>query len=128
MASILIVDDDYEIGDVFSVLLRCEGHRVRIARSGAEGLASLMAEELPDCVLLDVEMPGMTGPGMAHEMLLRDAGQERIPILLLSSHTDLATIAARMGTPYFLSKNAGRRPLLALLGKLLHDRLAPTSA
>jgi FixJ family two-component response regulator len=80
--------------------------------------------------LLDVDMPVLDGPGMAHQMLLHNAGEERIPILLVSGRSDLPEIAARMGTPYFLAK---ARPdyleaLLGLLDRALRERLAPAAA
>src|ERR1041385_7239825 len=104
MANVLIVDDNIDVADVLSVLLESAGHNVRVAHGGEEGLALLSAESLPDCLLLDVEMPVLSGPAMAHQMLLHDAGEEKIPILLISGRNDLPAIAARMGTPYFLKK------------------------
>jgi FixJ family two-component response regulator len=41
-------------------------------------------------VILDVDMPILGGPGMAHQMLLHDAGQELIPIILVSAKNNLA--------------------------------------
>ena len=41
---------------------------------------------------------------MAHKMLLHDAGEEDIPIILVSGNHELPEIAKRMGTPYFLAK------------------------
>ena len=130
MATVLIVDDDLDIADASKELLESAGHHARIGHSGAEGLAALSTGPLPDCVVLDVEMPVMSGPGMAHEMLLHDAGQEKIPIVLVSGRSDLAAIAARMGTPYFLAKaNADYGDvLLETLGRALLERRAPASS
>lgn len=61
MASLLIVDDDVDTGDLLADLLRDEGHDVQVARNGREGVAQLRARG-PDLVLLDVEMPVLTGP------------------------------------------------------------------
>jgi len=47
--------------------------------------------------VLDVDMPVLGGPGMAHKMLLHDAGEQNIPILLMSAREDLAQVAGRMG-------------------------------
>jgi FixJ family two-component response regulator len=130
MANVLIVDDDLDIADASRELLESAGHRVRIGHSGKEGMASLSAAALPDCLLLDVEMPVMNGPGMAHEMLLHDAGEEKIPIVLVSGRNDLPAVAARIGTPYFLAKgitNYGE-VLLKLLDRAILERRAPASA
>jgi len=75
MANLLLVDGDLDMVDAFAEVLRAEGHSVRAARDGREGLARL-AEEKPDLIICDVEMPIMSGPDMALEIFLGDAGQE----------------------------------------------------
>ena len=130
MAHVLIVDDDLDIADLSRELLEAAGYRTRIAHTGEEGLACLSAERLPDCVLLDVDMPVLDGPGMAHRMLVHNAGQESVPILLVSARDDLPELAARMGTPYFLAKASADygRLLLKILDRALTERRAPLSA
>jgi DNA-binding NtrC family response regulator len=128
MALVLVVDDDDDIVETFGDLLRQQGHEVRSASSGEQGLAVLRVSPLPDTVLLDVDMPVLGGPGMAHEMLLHDAGEEKIPIILMSGREDLTEVARRMGTTYFLRKPATIDAFLELLSRALRERLAPTSA
>ena len=130
MANILIVDDDLDIAELSSDLLKAAGHLTQTRSNGEEGLESLEARPFPDCVLLDVDMPTLNGPQMAHQMLLNDAGEERIPILLVSGRQDLADVAGRMGTPYFLKKGSPDygHALLRVLDRALGERLAPASA
>ena len=130
MANVLIVDDDLDIADSSKDLLEADGHKVRIAHDGEQGLLSLAAAPLPDCVLLDVDMPTLDGPGMAHQMLLHDAGEEKIPIVLVSGRRDLPGVASRMGTPYFLAKASTDYGdvLLEMLARALRERRPPTSA
>lgn len=130
MANVLIVDDDFDTVDASRELLESVGHRVRVGHSGAEGLVSLSAAALPDCLLLDVDMPMMNGPAMAHQMRLRDGGAEKVPILLVSGRRDLAEVAARMGTPYFLMKGSARYSdlLLKLLDRAIVEGRAPAHA
>jgi FixJ family two-component response regulator len=78
--------------------------------------------------VLDVDMPVLGGPGMAHKMLLHDAGEEKIPILLVSGREDLPQVAARMGTRYFLRKPADTGMFVDMLGRALQERSAPSSA
>jgi CheY-like chemotaxis protein len=124
MANILVVDDDVHVMKAEAQLLTLAGHQVLKARTGQEGLEVLKREPMPDCIVLDVEMPVMSGPEMAYAMLLHDAGQELIPILLVSGRSDLATVAARIGTRYFLSKGdvdySGR--LIGLVATILKER------
>jgi CheY-like chemotaxis protein len=124
MADLLIVEDNADVADTLAEVLRGEGHAVRIARNGQEGLR-LVAQRLPDLVLLDVEMPVLTGPEMAYKMLLRDAGEEKVPVILLSGVADLRSVAGLVGTPYSLAKPAQLDELLALVAQALGERYAP---
>jgi len=67
---------------------------------------------------------------MAHEMLLHDAGEEKILIVLVSARVDLAEVARRIGTPYFLAKASADYGdnLMRLLDRALRERLAPQPA
>ncbi|MBX3197791.1 MAG: response regulator [Labilithrix sp.] len=124
MADLLIVDDDAETADLLSELLRFDGHVTRIATNGMEGL-TLLRERRPDLVVLDVEMPALTGPEMALEMFLRDRGLENIPIILCSGVLDLDSIAAEVGTRYFLPKPYDPLVLTRLIQRVLEERAAP---
>ena len=104
MAHLLLVDDDNDIVQAFGELLRDEGHEVHTASTGEEGLVVLRASPLPDALIVDVDMPVLGGPGMAHEMLLHDAGEEKVPIILISARENLPEIARKMGTSYVLPK------------------------
>jgi response regulator RpfG family c-di-GMP phosphodiesterase len=128
MANVLIVDDDRDTVAASTDLLESVGHRLQTGYNGEQGLKALDAGPLPDCVLLDVDMPVLNGPEMAHRMLLHDAGEERIPILLVSARRDLPEVAGR--TPYFLataSPDYGE-VLLKILDRALRERLAPAAA
>jgi CheY-like chemotaxis protein len=124
MADLLIVDDDGDVADVLGELLGGEGHSIRIAHDGLEGIGRLK-EGLPDAILLDVDMPRLTGPEMAYRLFLRDAGEEKIPIVLLSGKIDLPRVADAVGTPYFLCKPYDWARLLALLDRVLVERTPP---
>jgi CheY-like chemotaxis protein len=130
MANVLIVDDNLDTVQLSSELLESAGHRVKTGNNGEEGLKSLHAGQLPDCVLLDVDMPVLSGPAMAHQMLLHDAGEEGIPILLVSGRADLSEVAGRMGTPYFLAKATPGygEALLKILDRALSERRPPATA
>jgi CheY-like chemotaxis protein len=124
MANLLVVDDDLDMAECCADVLRTEGHSVRIARNGAEGLA-LVAAEHPDLILLDVEMPVLNGLDMAYRMFLHDVGQEKIPIVLSSGVLDLRGAAEQVGTPYFLGKPFSVEQLLVMVARALVERTAP---
>lgn len=124
MADVLIVDDDADTADLLSELLQHMGHTTRVARDGREGLVRLK-ERLPDVVVLDVEMPKLTGPELALEMFLQDHGLEDVPIVLCSGVLDLEAFADHVGTKYFLAKPYDAGELLSLIELANHERIAP---
>ncbi|MHB8872563.1 MAG: response regulator [Myxococcaceae bacterium] len=124
MADLLIVDDDIEGAEALADVVRAEGHRVRLAHNGAEGLLQMKARK-PELILLDVEMPKVSGPQMALEAFLHDCGLEEVPIILLSGVTNLPQVAAGVGTPYFLAKPYRYEELTGMLARALLERAAP---
>ncbi|MEK7193675.1 MAG: response regulator [Patescibacteria group bacterium] len=83
---ILIVDDEPDFREIFSAKLSSEGFNVDTANDGEEGIQK--AKKLrPDLVLMDVQMPGISGV----EALIRikeDPKLEDIPILFLTALGD----------------------------------------
>jgi DNA-binding NtrC family response regulator len=128
MANLLLVDDDKDLTSALGEILRGEGHDVRTASTGEEGLLVLRHKSIPDAVVLDVDMPVLGGRGMAHEMLRHNVAEETIPIILMSARDDLSEIAQQMGTLYFLAKPPTLDALLNLLDRALRERRAPTFA
>jgi DNA-binding NtrC family response regulator len=125
MADLLVIDDDGDLGELLTDLLVAQGHTVRLGRDGMEGLA-LLAARLPDLVLLDVEMPRLTGPEMSYRMIVNDAGQEQLPIILISGIPNLARTAEMVGTPYFLSKPYGLDDVTRVIERALQERRPPS--
>ncbi len=86
---VLLVDDEQEVRDFVSRLLKEFGYEVRTAGDGAEALR-LAETEPPDAVLLDVALPDMSGLEVCRR--LRAAHRTRtVPILLVTGLTDLET-------------------------------------
>ena len=83
--TILVVDDDQPIVTLMRKLLAEFGFDAVTAMSGAEALAAALAHP-PALVLLDKNMPGMSGTEVAHA-LRADPKLEHIPILILSGES-----------------------------------------
>ena len=89
MPRILVVDDDASVRALVRDVLELEGHVVRLAPDGYAALRAVAAER-PDCVVLDVGMPGMDG----HEVLGRlraSTGGRDLPVVMLTGAVDDAT-------------------------------------
>lgn len=83
MATVLVVDDEFGIAELFEAVLTDEGHRVLTAINGQHGL-EVLAQERPDLVFLDYMMPVMDGAGVLRRMAAEPtlAG---IPVVMMSS-------------------------------------------
>jgi two-component system response regulator QseB len=81
---VLLVDDDPVIRRLVSLTLADEGYEVHTAAHGEQGLAMLDRgpEDLPDLIVLDLEMPVLDGRAFYQGLL--DRGLE-IPVLVLSA-------------------------------------------
>lgn len=80
---ILVVDDNPDAQEIFSVALKHMGYEVGVANDGREALASIK-QRIPDMVLLDLMMPNMNG----FEVLLRMQSSKRtqnIPVIIISA-------------------------------------------
>ncbi len=69
--TILVVDDDPDIQEVLKDRLESLGYRVLVASGGKEGL-DFLEKQSPQIVLLDIEMPGMSGLDVLKEIRLRE--------------------------------------------------------
>jgi len=89
-AKILIVDDEPQITRVLRTALSTQGHSLRIAANGVEGMEAVHAWK-PDLVITDVSMPQMNGVELCRE--IRAVSQ--IPIIVLSvRNQDLVKVEA----------------------------------
>lgn len=80
--SVLVIDDDIDTHDMLSVLLAHAGYSVATACNGREALR-MLASLRPEVILLDVEMPVMTGPQF-REAQRRDKDLIRIPTIVMT--------------------------------------------
>jgi CheY-like chemotaxis protein len=103
-AKILVVDDEALLRMMMCDALEAAGYRVVVAPSGDEGL-KLARLERPDCILLDIMMPGMDGYDTC-SAIKADPDLAHIPVLLTSATSDLRVIdqADRVGALTVLPK------------------------
>lgn len=100
---VLIIDDSDEVRDIIAnLILEPAGYRVLTANNGADGFR-LVKEEHPDLVILDEQMPGMTGIQVLRAM--RDQSIQ-IPVIFMTAFgsEDLAVQAFRLGVRDYVIK------------------------
>lgn len=71
MATIMVVDDEPMVRNLLSQFLTLRGYRVRAAKDGPDAL-SLLKQEHPQLVILDVYMPGMNGVDVLRQLRAND--------------------------------------------------------
>ena len=81
---IAVVDDDESVRESLPDLLREFGFAVRAFSSAEEFLASGCVDEA-QCLILDIAMPGMSGPDLQHELERR---RQTVPIVFITAHGD----------------------------------------
>ncbi len=126
MASILVVDDNTSSAKYMQLVLTGEGHEVRTAENGLEGLLALEAR-LADLVITDLQMPELDGM----ELLAR-VGQRwpDLPVIAVSVQEEVETVVAavRQGALNYLLKPATPENILQAVDKALVQRPAATEA
>ena len=123
MASVLVVDDALTVRELQRTILERAGYRVRVASDGVEAMA-LLAQEISDLVLTDVEMPRMDGFGLT-EAIRATAGTANTPILILTSRSsDIdRQRGLEAGADGYIVKSAfDERALLTAVERLLGAR------
>jgi RNA polymerase sigma factor (sigma-70 family) len=105
-----VVDDDASFRTAISRLLRASGYEVEAYESAQELLVRLPREEPPSCILLDVQIPGLSGPEL--QTRLGELGSA-LPIVFLTGHGDIPTSvqAIKAGAEDFLTKPVSRQRL-----------------
>lgn len=119
MAKILIVDDSSAQLYSMSKLMKSQGHEVVVAENGEAAITTAKAE-MPDLILMDVVMPGMSG-FQATRQLSRDDQTKDIPIIFVTSkdqETDRIW-GMRQGGADYITKPVNEKDLLQAVNNSL---------
>jgi CheY-like chemotaxis protein len=88
--AILVVSADEILAEVASFRLELLGYAVQIARNAEDALEHLK-QQLPSIFLVQLELPGMSGPAFI-EQLATETNTARLPILAISTETEMASV------------------------------------
>jgi two-component system nitrogen regulation response regulator NtrX len=110
MHNILIVDDEKSIRDTLSAILRDEGLTPLTAESGEDAL-SMLREEKPDLIFLDIWMPGLDG--LETLSRIREMHPDQI-VIMMSGHGSIETAvkSTKLGAYDFIEKPLSLEKLL----------------
>jgi RNA polymerase sigma factor (sigma-70 family) len=121
-----VVDDDAPFRTAIERLLKKEGYGVVVYPSAQDLLDHPPDESEPGCILLDVRIPGLSGPELQDR--LSELGST-LPIVFLTGYADVQTTvrAIKAGAEDFLTKPVSSQDLLAAVGRAFAHQLAARS-
>ena len=129
MSRVLLAEDDRHIALLVELALEDPGTSVEVVTTGPAVVQRLATEPLPDVLLLDLMLPGMSG----FEVLGRlraSSRTERLPVLVLSAQAraeDRAEVLRR-GANAFLAKPFDVDELARIVGSLVRESASPGGA
>jgi FixJ family two-component response regulator len=115
-AVVYVVDDDVSFRTAICRLLRSAGYEVEAYGSAVALLSALAGKPAASCILLDIKMPGLSGPEVQDRLARQGAAP---PIVFLSPYGDIPTSvrAIRGGAEDFLTKPVTGEALLPAVGR-----------
>jgi CheY-like chemotaxis protein len=123
MGAILVVDDDVQVLEVISQILRLEGHQVTTARDGRDAISKFKATTF-DLVITDLIMPEREGLETIAEL---KAFAQRTPVIAMSGGgrvgpTDYLETAQFIGANATLAKPFARSELVRVVNSMLNPQ------
>jgi DNA-binding response OmpR family regulator len=118
---VLVVDDDQDTAEILCALLRIWGYQSEALYDAIHGL-QFACEHHPECLIVDIDIPGFAGHTLARELRLQP-GFDRVNLIALSFHSDDAHIRCSLeaGFDFYFVKpmeQAQFRSLKELMGSL----------
>jgi DNA-binding NtrC family response regulator len=110
---VYVVDDDVSVREGVASLIRSAGLEAKALASGQEFLA-LQRPEIPSCLVLDVQLPGLSGLDVQQELVRSGAN---LPIIFLTGYGDIPMTvrAIQAGAAGFLTKPFEKEELLSAI-------------
>jgi two-component system phosphate regulon response regulator PhoB len=120
--TILVVEDEPAIAELLAVNLGFAGHKVLHA-SDAEAAEGMIDRELPDLILLDWMLPGMSGVQLARRLRSQDRPRD-FPIIMLTARTDETDKVEGLetGADDYITKPFSPKELMARIKAVLRRR------
>jgi CheY-like chemotaxis protein len=105
--TVLIIEDEADAADLFAEMMRVSGFRVLKTSSSAPAI-TMMIEEKPDVVILDIMMPDVSGLDILRQ-IRRDPDLANVPVVVVSAKSMPADIKNGMeaGASMYLTKPVG---------------------
>jgi len=122
---ILLVDDEPHIRKFIGLLARGLGSPVIIEAANSEEALARYAEESPDLVLLDVNLPGIGGLQILSAILAQDPNAM---VVMLTSLANRQTVeeSLRLGAVGYIRKDTPKEAIITELAEIIRENFQPT--
>lgn len=119
--TVMIIEDEPDAAELFAEMMRLNGYRVLKTYSGTPAM-TLIAQEKPDLIILDIMMPGVSGLDVLH-YLRQHAAFSTIPVVVVSARATQSDIAEGMkaGATVYLTKPVSYMDLKNAVDGLVHQ-------
>jgi len=111
---IVLIDDNVDAAESLAMLLRLKGHEVHVAYDGAQGV-SIALKTVPDCVLVDIGLPGIDGYEVAKRLRSHDRNGMLLVALTGYGQTEDRRRSEQAGFDHHLVKPVSQEVLEDLL-------------
>jgi DNA-binding response OmpR family regulator len=113
MKKILIVDDDNDILEITSRILKFEGFQVKTHSTGLH-VPEIVQQYQPDLILLDIRLPGKLGTEVCKEV---KSYNRYLPVLFFSAHAKEGDILDECGADGFIKKPYDMKLLVSTINQ-----------
>ena len=117
--TILIVDDEVSVTELFSMMLEMEGYQVRVVHNVKSAL-QVLEQGKPDLILLDVMMPAASGLDLSRHVR-NTPDLATLPIIMLSAKSQLEEVQEGLGAGanLYLLKPVSKNELIQAVRQVL---------
>jgi len=115
--SILVLDDDPDIGTMIKMMLEYKGYLVTVS-DRAEAAEEVIRNNNIDLIIMDMLLSGVNGTDICTE-LKKNNSTSHIPIMMISAHPNAKEICLEAGADEFISKPFDMQDILSKIQKLV---------
>ena len=117
--TILVVDDEKAICELVKALLEPEGFKIFMTHNGEDGL-KLLQSMIPDLIILDMNMPKMSGIEFYSKIAKPNDATPLIPVLVLTGRGNMKSMFEGFHVGGFLSKPFNASELIEMVKKIVN--------
>ncbi len=94
MNKVLIIEDDRDLANLFKLVLEMSGFEANVVHDGSQGVDALMKDPLPEAVMLDMHLPGISGEQIF--AMMRDRAEDH-RVIICSADVQIVETYRSMG-------------------------------